>query len=53
VQSLEGGLRINFGRKDWDIGEALSNGDGPNNNLLDAPSKHAGEEFFHFDATVD
>jgi hypothetical protein len=53
MHSLKSELNIDFGHKDWDIGEQLSILVGPINNPLDACSEHAGEELFHFDVTVD
>ncbi len=47
------GLEGDLGRKDQDVGEKLSSGDGPIDNLLDACTKHAQEELLCLDVAVD
>ncbi len=53
VTLLEGRLDIDFGGQDRDVGKKLTGSKDPIDNLLDACTKHAGEELFRLDAAVD
>ncbi len=51
--SSESGLEVDLGCKNRDVGEKLSSGQGPIDNLLDACTKHAREELFCLDVAID
>ncbi len=53
VTLLEVRLEIDFGGQDRDVGKKSTGSNNPIDDLLDACTKHAGEELFHLDAAVD